>query len=744
VTDDELAKDLGLLAALTIGVGTMVGAGIFVLPAAAANSAGPAAALAFVVAGFIALFTALSISELGTAMPKAGGGYYYINDALGPLFGSIAGWGNWLGLAFATAFYMIGFGSYATIFFPIPGFLFLEPAQVAALVAGAFFVGVNYYGTKETGRLQVVIVIILIAILTVSTAFGLFHVDTANLQPFAPAETGGWFAILPAAGLIFVTYLGFAEINTVAEELKDPGKNLPRAVIGSLLFVIALYGLVMLVVMGIEPYDEIAGFGEQAVALVAESILGWAGLALLTFGGLLATASSANASILASSRINFAMGRDKIVTDSLNEIHPKYATPYRSIALTGLLILGFILIGDIEVLAKAGSVLHLIVYGLLNVALIVYRETDAPGYDPDFRVPLYPVVPILGAVLSFGLIGFMEGIEIALSVLFVVFGGIWYAVYARGTVTEEGQLARYIGERSTEMPPSVVSAADAVRPQNSEYRVLVPLANPERQGDLLDLGCSIARNRGGSVVAVHVVQVPEQTPPGARDLALAELDTDSEELLAAARTRAESYDVPIETHTIASRRSFDMVFDTAREYGADLAVIGWGRERRWSAGRAQRGLSQLTGGVPCDFLVYRTERFDPSTILLPTVGGPDTELGAEVARTLRDEHGAEIRLLTVVGEDEREEGERFLAEWAEEHDLSDAELLVDTSGDPERAITRESERASTTILGATGVGIVPRAIGGSIAFELFEEGDRSVILAERERDRTLRERLFGR
>ena len=148
--DEELAKDLGLLSALTIGVGTMIGAGIFVLPGQAAAAAGPAVALSFVFGGVISLFTVLSASELGTAMPKAGGSYYYVNHALGPLFGSVAGWGNWMGLAFASAFYTLGFGEYLATFLPLPalalGPVGLTEFQLGALLAGAAFISINYVG----------------------------------------------------------------------------------------------------------------------------------------------------------------------------------------------------------------------------------------------------------------------------------------------------------------------------------------------------------------------------------------------------------------------------------------------------------------------------------------------------------------------------------------------------------------------------------------------------------------------
>ena len=152
MSEDELAKDLGLVSAMTIGIGTMIGAGIFVLPGVAANAAGPVVVVSFVAGGVIAMVNALSVSELGTAMPKAAGGYFYINKALGRMFGSIAGMGDWMGLAFASAFYCIGFGQYLAVFVGLPAIGFLNPIQMGALVAGVIFVGVNYIGAKETGQ----------------------------------------------------------------------------------------------------------------------------------------------------------------------------------------------------------------------------------------------------------------------------------------------------------------------------------------------------------------------------------------------------------------------------------------------------------------------------------------------------------------------------------------------------------------------------------------------------------------
>ena len=744
MSDEELAKDLTLTSALTIGIGTMVGAGIFVLPGAAVEIAGPLAAAAFVLGGVIAIFTALSASELGTAMPKAGGAYFYVNKALGPLFGSIAGWGNWIGLTFASAFYMFGFGEYVNAFITVPslslGLFSLSGAQLVALLGGAFFISVNYVGAKETGKLQNIIVFILLGILTVFTLFGVLNADIETLRPIDPH---GYTPLLPLTGLIFVSYLGFVQITSVAEEIKDPGRNLPIAIIGSVVIVTAIYALVLLAVLAAVPNEVVAG-NDTAVVEVAQILIGPIGAAAMLFGGLLATASSANASILASSRINFAMGRDKIVSPALNEVHDRFGTPYKSIALTGALILLFIVVGNLELLATAGSVLHLVVYGLLNIALIVMREANPADYDPDFTVPLYPVVPILGAVLSFALIVFIEPFVIALCGLFVALAIAWYLLYARTRTTNEGVLSEYILSRSDEMPDAAVSAASTVKPDGGEYRVMVPLSNPRTERDLIELGSLLAKANDGTVVATHIVQVPDQTPLYAGAEHVDRIDAESKKLLDAARKDAETFGATVETKTIISHRSFEEVFDAAKTDNADLVVMGWGGNSALSAGRVESPLDELTSNLPCDFLVMKDRGFDPSDVLVPTAGGNSSDLSAEVAEVLLD-HGSDVSLLYVVDdESEQGDGEQFLEEWANERGLENANRIVDTSGDVEDAVGRHADGRSMVIIGATREGLLSRLVRGSLAFEVLNEVDCTVLLAERPSGRSLKERIFGR
>jgi nucleotide-binding universal stress UspA family protein len=271
--------------------------------------------------------------------------------------------------------------------------------------------------------------------------------------------------------------------------------------------------------------------------------------------------------------------------------------------------------------------------------------------------------------------------------------------------------------------------------------VMVALANPRTEGPLVTVAGALAKHQGGTVLATHIVQVPDQTPLSAaadND----DLTAESERLLADAKEDAEALDIDVETRTILSHRGLEEVFDAARTHEVDTVVMGHGGAR-FAGGRAETPLDELTHDLPCDFLVLKDREFDPSRVLLPTAGGYSSDLSAAVARALRDSLGSEISVLYVAEAGERAEGEAFIDEWAADHGLADAEILVET-GDVEDAIEDAAESRTLVVIGATEKGLLSRIVSGSLAFSVLEEVDTSVLLAERPSSRSLRERLFGR
>ena len=431
--DVELERTIGLVGGLAIGIGTMIGAGIFVFPGLAAENAGLAATLSFAIGGVIALLVALPASELATAMPRSGGGYYFISRGMGTAYGAIVGLGLWLGLMFASAFYLVGLGHYATAVLAEIGVgLPFDPVIAIGLSFGAGLTALSIGGTENTAKLQNGVVGVLLVVLTGFLSYGVL--DAAGVfgseivpEAFFPR---GYFPVLTTAALVFTSYLGFAQVATVAGEIKRPSRNLPLAMVGSVLVVTVFYVVTIFVATSAFGADRLGEFGETAMVEVAREFLGLPGAIAILCAGLLATFSSANASILSASRAVYALSRDALLPRTASEINLRYGTPHVALLASGGPILVLVATGQVELLAEVASFLHLVMYGLICVAVIALRRRDPGWYAPSYRLPGYPLVPTVGALASFGLIAFMQPASIAVGIAVMLASYLWYRYYA--------------------------------------------------------------------------------------------------------------------------------------------------------------------------------------------------------------------------------------------------------------------------------------------------------------------------
>ncbi len=400
----------------------MIGGGIFILPSIAAAEAGPASMVSFAIGGGISLLAALSHAEIATDMQGSeGGGFEYVHRALGPLLGSVVGWGMWAGLVFATAFYAVGFARYLTFFagdLPIP---VLATALAVALTA------LNYYGAAEAGWLQDAIVATLLVLVVAFVATGVPNVSRETLAPLNP---NGWGAVVATTGTVYVTFIGFGVVATAAAEIERPERVLPLSMLASVVVPTVLYVLVMFVSTGVLPVSELEG-SRVPVADVARVYLGGVGAAAMVVGAALATVSSANASILSAGRVSFAMGTERVLADWFAALHDRFGTPFRAVVITGVGVVALVAVRvGVQLLAEVASFMFLLTYGLVHVSVVKLRR-DADDYDPSFRIPepLYPAAPVVGVAATLGVMTQMNPVVVGGGVVLSLLGAAWYIVY---------------------------------------------------------------------------------------------------------------------------------------------------------------------------------------------------------------------------------------------------------------------------------------------------------------------------
>lgn len=705
----QLARHLGLFEATMIGVGAMIGAGIFVLTGMAAGNAGPAALIAFGLNGVITLFTALSYAELSSAIPEAGGGYSFIKKVMPNSIAFTSGWMLWFAYIVACSLYAKGFGSYfmefTTLYMPNVGKALLrllgEDGSVAlmTILVSLLFISVNIIGTHASGKTENIITLAKIAILAVFISYGLKQALSATdvtLANFKPLFPRGFTGVLAAMGLTFIAFEGYDLIATVSEEVREPQKTIPKAILYSLGITISIYLLVVFVCIGAVPAAEglqswqlLGKYQEIGIIRAAQSFMPAFGIVLVLGGGLFATLSALNATVLASSRVAFSMGRDWMLPHSLSRIHSQKRTPVLAISISGLLFIGIAVFLPLETIGVASSLLFLLTFSLVNLALIIYRRRSKTL--PPFRVPFFPLIPILGFLTSVGL-GFFQLINQStawiLTAAWIVVGLVIY-LFAFSRKVRIADVPKFV------RTPELIDLKKTRR-----YKILVPLANPTRVIPLMHMAGKIAKSCKGEILSLNVSVLPNITEYAEAEPYLQE----AQSIMNKAQKIAFNLQVPHTFLMKIGRSVASEIVQVARENECQLILLGYKKDEDPLENSV---IHRVINRQPCDVAILKSDSEEiPSfrRILLP-VGGQDVHdhLKARIVHCLSTEGESEITFLRIVAESSGrsmiKKAEDSLKRSAKMYNIPQARTKIIKHAQAAEAIAEVSHQHDFLILG---------------------------------------------
>jgi amino acid transporter/nucleotide-binding universal stress UspA family protein len=607
--ETELSRDMSLFDITFIGVGAMIGAGVFALTGFAAGLAGPALTLAFFLNGFVALFTAVSYAELGAAFPEAGGGYLWVKEALVDPNGFYAGWMSWFAHAVACSLYAVTFGVFLTEFivfgtgmsrefvlFGIADRLLAE--KFLALIMVALFAYINYRGAEETGKAGVVVTAIKVVILGIFVSFGLLATLRTPDWPQKffgnPSfDPNGLIGIIGAMGFTYIAFEGYEIIVQSGEEVVEPGENIPKAVFYSLLIVVPIYILVAIAAIGgITTTPQLAAragiaanaptwrllgnLGELGIIEAAGQFVPY-GVPLLLIAGLTATMSALNATIYSSSRVSFAMGRDGALPAFFSHIHSDKRTPHWAIFLSAILIVSMAATLPIEAVAASADIMFILLFVQVNWTVIKMRKTH-PELPRTFEVPYMPWPPLIGIVLQFLLTPFLLsalGLHVGFGpnshgfialVTTAVWMGLGVVVYYGYSEPKEE------AKREEETPTIVTEQAPAPKRSARDRRLLVPIANPQSAEQLMRTALALAEDRNAEIEVMSVVTVPQQTPLSeGRNLVSTERDVLDTALALADEVQPET---PVSGKIRIGHDVSKAILNTIEQDDIDLVLLG--------------------------------------------------------------------------------------------------------------------------------------------------------------------------
>ncbi len=638
----RLSREMGLLDATMIGVGAMIGAGIFVLIGIAAGVAGPALIIAFVLNGLVALLTAMSYAELGSCFHDAGGGYLWVKEGLPKWNGFLSGWMSWFAHAMACGLYALGFGAYFEhtlheVGFTFPYWIFLSPQKLLAVIAAIVFAYINIRGASETGKIGNLVTIAKIVVLAVFIGFGIeMMFSKANWKDsFSPFMANGWSGVFKAMGLSFIAFQGFEVIAQSSEEIRNPRKNIPYAVFLSLLIVIPIYIMVAVTSLGavnsgdMKSWDYLALHKELALVEVAGHFFIGGGIMIL-IGGIVSTMSALNATIYSSSRVAFAMGRDRNFPAYFSTVHSKNFTPHWAILISLVIIVFMVVLLPIEDVASAADIMFLLLFFQVNIAMIRLRKTR-PDLDRGFVVPFYPYLSIAGIAMLLFLAVFMYNYSYKAWIVTAVWIGSGLLIYKFYAAKREVEHAKKI--RALE------------RIEKKQYKILVCLANPATFGSLAHIAFALAKKHNAEIIFLNIIEVHEgqQLFSGLDENNFVSPDLDMlEEMAFQADIQARS--IIRVAHSISQG-----IIDTVSEDDCNFIVMGHHKATNFFDRLFYSAIDRVIQKMPLETAIIHGNLLPEKikTILIPFGSSINTRLAMEIGPAISDYFKAKLKIAVV-------------------------------------------------------------------------------------------------
>ncbi|MBW8015661.1 MAG: amino acid permease [Planctomycetes bacterium] len=718
----ELSRELSLFHVTMMGLGMMIGAGVFLGMGISIRDAGPGGVvLTFALNGLLAMLTAMSFAELSSAIPRAGGAYNFARVGFGRGTSFLAGWMEWFASSVAGSMYALTFAIYTVrlavqmhwldgVFnlFNITDTESFETIliKVLAVITAFAFIYINFKGSSETGKIGAIITmgqiifVVTIGIVGIITAIK----DPSRLENFKPFMPLGWTKLLVTMGFTYVAFEGFEVIAQAGDEAIDPRRNLPKAMIYSVLIVTVIYVMVAFATVvsvktgtqGVEgpAWKFVGGFGEKGFGEAVARMMPYKNIGnfILTLAVIFSSTSALNATVYSATRASYALGRDKMLPGFFARIHKVTKTPYGALIATGAIIFAVMTIFPTEDIVKTASIMFMFLFFMVNLCVIKIRRSMADELTYGFLMPLFPLFPILAIICQVILAIWMVHMSLIawiIAPIWIVTGIAIYWFYARSrAITTEDEILVLEEQKHHDERPA------------GKYPIMVAVANPDNAGQLIQSTFRLCGAKDAHLELIHMVQVPDQvslhdaekyTQPGKEGL--------FEIMLSLAMH------FPINTTIRYCRNIARGIVSAIRQKKTKMLVLGWHGVVDKSIFNLGSKIDPIIEQSPCNVVVLKdcggNKIFKKA--LVPVAGGPNGALALEIASILTKDDEGTVTAFSVDTGRGKLNLDKFIADSSKKFDIDTENLKTKTieAKSAVKAILKEAKDYDLIVLGTT-------------------------------------------